>query len=76
MFKKISIIVLLILSLQGCLYQTVSLKEMEIAVAWCSDKGGVDIIREFFLGDTKIICYNGDYKYEDAILQEYRALTK
>lgn len=72
MFKRLSVIVVLLFGLQGC-YQTVTAREALIAEAWCSDKGGVDYIAESILGQTTIVCFNGESQNEFNILKEFRS---
>jgi len=75
MFKRLSIIVVLLFGLQGC-YQSVNAREMIIANAWCADKGGVDYLIEVFTGNTKVFCFNGEHKYEHDIMLEFRKLKR
>ncbi len=47
---------ILLLSLSGCIYQTINADEIALAEWYCKDKGGVFEIRENSNADTYIRC--------------------
>lgn len=55
---KILSILIMALMLGGCFYQVVSSKDIELANLYCQDKGGLQIIQEYFDGTTRYRCNN------------------
>ena len=55
--KKL-IVLLSVLSLSGCLYQSVHPVDIKSAESFCADKGGVHHIESFWQGKVEIFCKN------------------
>ena len=56
--KKITVMIL-VLFLSGCAYQTIDGAEIERSQHICSERGGVYEISSTFLGDEVVICKDG-----------------
>ena len=51
-------LILLTLSLSGCIYQEASSVDIEKAISFCSSKGGIDNLTILVSGDEIVICKN------------------
>ena len=56
------LILLTALSLQGCLWQTTSVVDIEKAIDYCKDKGGLYEIDVLCSGSELAICIDREYK--------------
>jgi len=67
MLKLIPILLLLV-SLTGCVWQTVSSADIKRAQHYCESSGSeVEQISAFVLGDVKVYCVNGTFAFDPVI---------
>ena len=64
------ITITLVLSLTGCLYQSVGQADIEAANKICKDKGGIFEVTEYFAGKTTATCRNGVVRSVDVEQRE------
>jgi len=69
--KTLIILLLSLFVLVSC-YQKVNHAEIEKALQFCADKGGVDTIREDIVCQTRITCLNGESEWDiNIVIKKY-----